>query len=266
MTNNLFGYDLVDGKWVINETEADLLRFIAAKSAGETPQAPYHMVKSIMKYHNDEISIRMAQKLAHEEKYIDMYYRALCREKYIRANGHEPPKKNEIAVKKPPVAVKVKSEPIIDQETFNAVQEVLESKKEEEFDVDGERWVDIDEISTHLGVCRDTVVKWIKTKALPGYKAGRGWRFKISEVDAWATSGTSKQITFQKLFRILKDRGITRKQLCEMTGLSQATLTKVGSDLNINSSVLDKICLALECKIGDIVTLVPSDTDDAENA
>ena len=78
----------------------------------------------------------------------------------------------------------------------------------------------------------------------------------------FTTSGTSKQITFQKLFRILKDRGLTRKQLCEMTGLSQATITKVGNDLNINSSVLDKICLALECKVGDIVSFVPADTDE----
>ena len=49
MINSFFGYDYVDGKWVINETEADLLRFIAAKSAGEKPTPPYHMVKSIMK-------------------------------------------------------------------------------------------------------------------------------------------------------------------------------------------------------------------------
>ncbi len=266
MINQFFGYDLVDGKWVINETEADLLRFVAAKSAGENPQAPYHMVKSIMKYHNDDISVRKAQKLAHEEKYINMYYRALCREKYIRETGHEPPKKDQITSKKPSVAFEEKHEPIIDQDTFNAVQEVLEAQKVEEFDVDGERWLDLEEISTHLCICKETVVKWIKTKALPGYKAGRGWRFKISEVDAWVASGTRKQITFQKLFRLLKDRGLTRKELCEMTGLSQATLTKVGSDLNINSSVLDKICLALGCKVGDIVSIVPADLDDADNA
>lgn len=34
--------------------------------------------------------------------------------------------------------------------------------------------------------------------------------------------------------------------------------------LNVNSSVLDKICMALGCKIGDIVSFVPADkTDDA---
>ena len=148
----LFGYDFIDGKWVIVETEADLLRFLAAKSAGEYPDPPYHMVKSIMKYHNDKIPLRKAKKLAHEEHYINMYYRALCREKYIRATGHEPPKKDTIVGKMRPTTSSVESEPIIDKALFEAAQPIIEPKKIE-YDEDGERWLDTEEIGEYLGVC-----------------------------------------------------------------------------------------------------------------
>ena len=263
MNSPLFGYDFIDGKWVIVETEADLLRFIAAKSAGEHPEPPYHMVKSIMKYHNNEIPLRKAKKLAHEEHYINMYYRALCREKYIRETGHEPPKKDTIVGKMRSTPRSVESKPIIDKALFEAVQPLIEPKKVE-YDEDGERWLDTEEISEYLGVCRATIMTWINTKDLPTYKVGRGWRFKTSEVDAWANSGEKKDISFQKLFAIMEARNISRKQLCEMTGLSSATITKMGKDGNVNSSVLDKICMALGCKIGDIVSFVPADkTDDA---
>ena len=51
-----------------------------------------------------------------------------------------------------------------------------------------------------------------------------------------------------------------------MAELSPATMTKLGKDGNVNSSVLDRICLALGCKIGDIVSFVPADTNDEDNA
>jgi len=48
-----------------------------------------------------------------------------------------------------------------------------------------ERWLSVDEIAEHLGVKRDTVYKWITRKSLPAHKAGRLWKFKVSEVDEW---------------------------------------------------------------------------------
>ncbi len=48
-----------------------------------------------------------------------------------------------------------------------------------------EKWVSITEISTHLGVSKDTVHKLIKTDGLPAKKLGKLWKFKISEVDQW---------------------------------------------------------------------------------
>jgi excisionase family DNA binding protein len=48
-----------------------------------------------------------------------------------------------------------------------------------------ESWISVDDVASHLGINRDTVYKWLQRKKLPGHKAGRLWRFKISEVDQW---------------------------------------------------------------------------------
>lgn len=49
-----------------------------------------------------------------------------------------------------------------------------------------ERWFSVDEIATYLGVSRETVYRWIDAKGLPAHRIGKFWRFKTSEVDAWA--------------------------------------------------------------------------------
>ncbi len=49
----------------------------------------------------------------------------------------------------------------------------------------GEQWVDIDDVSTHLKVNKETVRRWIKDRSFPSHRAGNLLRFKLSEVDAW---------------------------------------------------------------------------------
>jgi len=56
-----------------------------------------------------------------------------------------------------------------------------------------DRWLSVDEIAAYLGVKRDTVYKWIDRKGMPAHKAGRLWKFKKGEVDAWVRSGRSHE-------------------------------------------------------------------------
>jgi excisionase family DNA binding protein len=56
-----------------------------------------------------------------------------------------------------------------------------------------EPWASVDEVATHLGIARDTVYRWIESKALPAQKIGRLWKFKLSEVDEWVRSGGASE-------------------------------------------------------------------------
>jgi excisionase family DNA binding protein len=54
-----------------------------------------------------------------------------------------------------------------------------------------ERWYNLEEIASHLGVSKDTIRSYIKKGTIPFYKVGRQYKFKLSEVDAWVESGQS---------------------------------------------------------------------------
>ena len=51
-----------------------------------------------------------------------------------------------------------------------------------------ESWLSMDEVTTYLGVKRDTVYKWIRRKSMPAHKVGWLWRFRRSEIDDWMES------------------------------------------------------------------------------
>ena len=64
--------------------------------------------------------------------------------------------------------------------------------------------------------------------------------------------------SYKKLFKLLIDRNMKKKELAELSGVSVATITKMGKDgVSVNSDVLVKICRALNCDIGDIMEMVP---------
>lgn len=52
-------------------------------------------------------------------------------------------------------------------------------------------WASVEDVAKHLGIARDTVYRWIESKALPAHKIGRLWKFKLSESDEWVRSGST---------------------------------------------------------------------------
>jgi len=56
-----------------------------------------------------------------------------------------------------------------------------------------EKWVNLEDIAKHLSLSEDTVRTWIKENKLPYYRAGKRYKFKISEVDEWVREGKIKK-------------------------------------------------------------------------
>lgn len=64
--------------------------------------------------------------------------------------------------------------------------------------------------------------------------------------------------SYKKLFKMLIDREMKSKDLAVKAGISPATLAKMKKDgATVSSDVLVKICTALDCKLDDIVEIVP---------
>lgn len=59
---------------------------------------------------------------------------------------------------------------------------------------ENEKWVNLEEVANHTGLSKDTIRNYIKKNAIPYYRIGKQYKFKISEIDAWIKSGDSASI------------------------------------------------------------------------
>ena len=62
--------------------------------------------------------------------------------------------------------------------------------------------------------------------------------------------------SYNKLWKILIDKNMMKKDLMEKTGITSSTMAKMGKNKAVSMDVLWKICVALECNIGDIVDII----------
>ena len=63
-------------------------------------------------------------------------------------------------------------------------------------------------------------------------------------------------ISYKKLWKLLIDKDIKKKELSTKAGISPATITKMGKNGHVTTEVLLKICTALNCNIEDIMEVV----------
>ena len=68
-------------------------------------------------------------------------------------------------------------------------------------------------------------------------------------------------MSYNKLWKLLIDRNLKKKDLREMAGLTTNVLAKMGKGGDVSTQVLRKICAALDCEVYDIVDVVPDVTD-----
>lgn len=64
-------------------------------------------------------------------------------------------------------------------------------------------------------------------------------------------------ISYNKLWKLLIDKNMKKKDLQRLSGVSSATITKLGRNENVNTEILQKICTALNCDICDIMEFIP---------
>ncbi|NLK52990.1 MAG: helix-turn-helix transcriptional regulator [Syntrophomonadaceae bacterium] len=62
--------------------------------------------------------------------------------------------------------------------------------------------------------------------------------------------------SYKKLWKLLIDRDMLKKDLRMAAGISTASMAKLGKGENVTTDVLVKVCRALDCDISDIVEIV----------
>lgn len=63
-------------------------------------------------------------------------------------------------------------------------------------------------------------------------------------------------VSYKKLWKLLIDKDVKKKDLSIMAGVSPATITKMGKNGHVTTEVLVKICTALDCQIEDIMEVI----------
>lgn len=68
--------------------------------------------------------------------------------------------------------------------------------------------------------------------------------------------------SYSKLWKLLIDKKMLKKDLLTLTNINSSTMAKLGKDLPVSMEVLERICLALECNVGDIVDVIKENNND----
>ncbi len=64
-------------------------------------------------------------------------------------------------------------------------------------------------------------------------------------------------VSYKKLFKLLIDRDMKKKELKELSGIGNSTMTKLANNENVTVEVMAKICNALNCSMDDIIEILP---------
>lgn len=71
-------------------------------------------------------------------------------------------------------------------------------------------------------------------------------------------------ISYNKLWKLLIDKGMNKQDLGKIANISPASIAKLGKGANVTTDVLLKICEALECNLEDIIETVKESNNNEE--
>ena len=66
-------------------------------------------------------------------------------------------------------------------------------------------------------------------------------------------------VSYKRLWKLLIDKDMKKKDLQRVAGISAASVTKLGKNENVNTEIIQKICVALQCDVSDIMEMVDED-------
>lgn len=65
-------------------------------------------------------------------------------------------------------------------------------------------------------------------------------------------------VVFNKLWAVMKERGVSTYQLREQCGIDSKTVRRLKANENVETKTLDKLCTVLHCGLGDIAEFIPN--------
>lgn len=71
-------------------------------------------------------------------------------------------------------------------------------------------------------------------------------------------------LSYNKLWKLLIDKGMTKTQMRLKADISTTTLAKLGKNETVSMEVLLRICKVLDCNVGDIMDVINEETDDGD--
>lgn len=63
--------------------------------------------------------------------------------------------------------------------------------------------------------------------------------------------------SYNKLWKLMIDKKINKTQLCKAAGITTNAMAKLGRNETVTQETLEKICVALNCTLDDIVEIMP---------
>ena len=71
-------------------------------------------------------------------------------------------------------------------------------------------------------------------------------------------------VSYNKLWKLLIDKGMTKTQMRLQADISTTTLAKLGKNETVSMDVLLKICKLLDCNVGDIMDVINEETSNGD--
>jgi len=67
-------------------------------------------------------------------------------------------------------------------------------------------------------------------------------------------------VSYNKLWKMMIDKKISKTEMTHLAGISTNAMAKLGRDEDVRVNILEKLCQVLDCKLDDIVEIVPEES------